>query len=139
MYRLGITKSSIKMVHTSKETDMIYTSYFAKYRGGNGVSIARRQPSKDGAPCYPELARLQPPKSLLWDYKTGRITENEFKSMYRNLVLRGLNPHAWAKRLQGKVLLCWEKPGDFCHRHIVADWLRKAGYEVKEWDKSDGV
>lgn len=21
------------------------------------------------------------------------------------------------------VLLCYEKPGDFCHRHLVADWL----------------
>ena len=20
-------------------------------------------------------------------------------------------------------LVCYEKPGDFCHRHIVADWL----------------
>jgi len=21
------------------------------------------------------------------------------------------------------ILLCYEKPADFCHRHIVADWL----------------
>ena len=23
------------------------------------------------------------------------------------------------------VLLCYEKSGDFCHRHLVADWLNK--------------
>lgn len=29
-------------------------------------------------------------------------------------------------------LVCYEKSGDFCHRHIVADWLNQAGYDVKE-------
>lgn len=29
-------------------------------------------------------------------------------------------------------LLCYEKPDDFCHRHLVADWLRKNGYECEE-------
>ena len=118
---------------------MIYTSYFAKYRGDNGVSIARAQPTKDGVPYHQALEQLRPPKWLLRGHKEGEITDAEFKHYYHNAVLRGLSPVAWGKRLQGKVLLCWEKPGDFCHRHIVADWLRKAGFEVKEWDKSDGV
>ena len=31
------------------------------------------------------------------------------------------------------VLLCWEKPGDFCHRRLVADWLEKAiGIKISE-------
>lgn len=31
-------------------------------------------------------------------------------------------------------LLCYEKPGDFCHRRLFADWLKeKTGYEVKEF------
>jgi hypothetical protein len=29
-------------------------------------------------------------------------------------------------------LLCYEKPSDFCHRHLVADWLNENGYDVKE-------
>lgn len=34
------------------------------------------------------------------------------------------------------VLLCYEKPEDFCHRHLVADWLNQSGYRlnVKELD-----
>ena len=37
-------------------------------------------------------------------------------------------------------LLCWEKPGDFCHRHLFADWLKeKTGYEVKEFGVSEKV
>ena len=30
------------------------------------------------------------------------------------------------------VLTCYEKPGDFCHRNLVAEWLTKAGIPVKE-------
>ena len=118
---------------------MIYASYFSKYRGDNGVSIARKQPMKNGKPYFEELNEFRPPAWLLEGFKEGSITEKEFKHYYRNVVLRGFNPTAWGRRLQGKVLLCWEKSGDFCHRHIVTDWLQKAGFEVKEWEKSDGV
>ena len=32
------------------------------------------------------------------------------------------------------VLLCYEKSGDFCHRHLVANWLSdNLGIEVKEY------
>ena len=29
-------------------------------------------------------------------------------------------------------LICYEKPSDFCHRHLVADWMTKNGIPVKE-------
>lgn len=31
----------------------------------------------------------------------------------------------------GAVLICYEKTGDFCHRHILADWLREHGVTVE--------
>lgn len=30
-------------------------------------------------------------------------------------------------------LICYEKSGSFCHRHVVARWLGKAGFVVKEF------
>ena len=30
-------------------------------------------------------------------------------------------------------LMCYEKPSDFCHRHLVANWLNENGIECKEW------
>ena len=30
-------------------------------------------------------------------------------------------------------LICYEKPTDFCHRHLVAEWLRKYDFKCKEW------
>ena len=29
-------------------------------------------------------------------------------------------------------LICYEKPGDFCHRHLVAKWLREHGVDCTE-------
>ena len=30
-------------------------------------------------------------------------------------------------------LVCYEKPEDFCHRHILAAWLEE--YNIKEWEE----
>ena len=31
------------------------------------------------------------------------------------------------------VLICYEKPDDFCHRHLVANWFNENGVNCKEW------
>ena len=31
------------------------------------------------------------------------------------------------------VMLCWEKPGEFCHRTLVGKWLEAAGADVQEF------
>ena len=32
-------------------------------------------------------------------------------------------------------LMCYEKPGDFCHRHLLADFLNeKLGLDIKEFE-----
>ena len=30
-------------------------------------------------------------------------------------------------------LICYEKPNDFCHRHLVSNWLNNNGIKCKEW------
>ena len=30
-------------------------------------------------------------------------------------------------------LVCYEKPEDFCHRHLVAEWLCENGFKCHEW------
>ena len=37
------------------------------------------------------------------------------------------NPHV------NIALICYEKPSDFCHRHLVSDWLNKNGIKCEEW------
>ena len=77
-------------------------------------------------------------------YKQDDNIEDYIKNFY-DKVLNKLNPSEVVfdlDRLADKdntyysyniCLLCYEKPSDFCHRHLVAEWLRKDGYECEEW------
>lgn len=33
-------------------------------------------------------------------------------------------------------LVCYEKPSDFCHRHLVSKWFQDNGFPCGEWDKT---
>ena len=98
----------------------IYTSYFANYKQEDAVSIAFSTPNWFKGEKYKKLA---PPKKLLYDYKSGLVDEKEYREIYSKEVLNKLNPNEVAKKLNNKVLLCYEKPEDFCHRKLVAEWL----------------
>lgn len=105
------------------------TSYFAHYRGPDGVAITAYKPKFFNGPTYPSLA---PSKSLLARYKAGLTDETEYETEFR-AHLATLDPQKVWDDLQGKVLLCYERPGDFCHRHIVAAWIKETlGFEVPE-------
>ncbi len=130
---------------------MIHTSYYAKYRGNAGCSISRTTPKGfKGLTC----TALNPPAALLAWYKIHtkdldtwyeenktegeefikrrRIIELQFTESYKEDILNRIDPASVAKGLEGKVLLCWEKSGRFCHRYIVAQWLIDNGFECKE-------
>lgn len=110
---------------------MIYTSYFAsrKYDPEKSASIARWSPKGYHGKTIPALF---PPKPLLTDYKNGHVTEEEYRKIYKEQVLDKLDAGKTATTLDGLTLLCYEKSDHFCHRHIIADWLREHGYECKE-------
>ena len=110
---------------------MVYTSYFAsrKYDKDNAISIARWSPKWFSGKTAPELF---PPKDLLLRYKNGEVTNEEYIKVYKEQVLNKLDPTSIAKKLDGLVLLCYEKSGDFCHRHIISKWLNENGFECKE-------
>ena len=104
----------------------IYTSYFANYRnfGDNKpISIALYPPDRY---LGEELKALAPTRKIL------RYKDNE--EMYTTLFNRKLNDFSAKKVFKyfestypGKdfLLLCYEKPPQFCHRHLVAKWLEK--------------
>lgn len=97
------------------------TSYFAKYRGEKGICIAIKHPNGFKGYCYPDLF---PKWSFLSKYKQDGDEESYTKAYYEE-VLSKLNPNKVWQDLQNAVLLCWETPGKFCHRRLVAAWLEK--------------
>ena len=109
------------------------TSYFSKYRGENGVSIARKTPKGFKGVIYTPLF---PPSGALYDYKSGNLTKEAVENIYIEEVLEKLDPYKIIKDLgENAVLLCYEKSEDFCHRHIVAKWIYdKTGIIIPEYD-----
>ena len=103
------------------------TSYFAKYKGDKGVSIAIITPR--WASKHRRYPPLMPTRELVNAYKKGLITPQEYETQYMAILTeRGITPRQVLADLgDDAVLLCYEKKGLFCHRHIVAKWLRKDG------------
>lgn len=135
---------------------MIYTSYFAKMKnlpyGYIPISICGKAPDYYSGLQYKKLA---PKKDFFLEWKENH-DNNFYIEQYNSRVLNGLNPYEvvndltlllppqiqmlnsitncpiWANPNINIVLLCYEKPDDFCHRHLVADWLSSNGINVKE-------
>jgi uncharacterized protein (DUF488 family) len=116
---------------------MIYTSYFSskKYNKEDGISIARYNKFWKGSSyqyLYPSPKLLAWWKSLPKEEQLRKEIIDQYCQAYYEETLMDLNPHAVAAELDEKVLLCYEKSEDFCHRHLVAAWLRHYGYAVEE-------
>lgn len=112
---------------------MIYTSYFAKMRNmteeqkDRCMSVARYTPKGIVVPINTMLAPLW---DILKAYKEDGDTE-KFAAAYKKQLAQ-YNVDIVARNMQDRILLCYEKNGDFCHRHILADWFISNGYECEE-------
>jgi len=105
------------------------TSYFAKYKEEDGVSIAGKSPEWFTGKSYPALF---PKWSFYSKYKIDG-DEKAYEEEYRRQVLDKLNPVKVYEDLEHAVILCWEGSGKFCHRRLVAQWLyEKLGVTVDE-------
>lgn len=128
----------------------IYTSYFANIKnlekdGIVPVAICAMVPSWfDGV----NLGSVAPSKDILFEHKKSAHTKEDdkiYKERYFNEILVAYRFHPeyiidFIERVSennnGKdiALVCYEKPGDFCHRHLLAEWLEeRTGVEIKEW------
>lgn len=119
----------------------IYTSYFGNIKklkdaGIVPICISLYKPKffygiwmKNLAPTYQILH--------------GDLTQEEYIKAYKLDVLSKLNANTIIEQIKSVVngrdvaLCCYEKYGDFCHRHLVADWLSKeTSIKVEEFGVS---
>lgn len=129
---------------------MIYTTYFAKLKSLPKdiipISICGKAPT--GYKGL-EFKKLAPKYSFFKKWKeTG---DNAFYiENFLKQVLAEQNPDEIVKELYalaystaepGQVikdiaLVCYEKPTDFCHRHLVSTWLFNAGWSSEEYKEN---
>lgn len=113
----------------------LFTSnYSRKGRDPKAVSISAKAPHYFFGRWYMHLA---PSWEMINGIKYGGWTEADYTKAYLDLIIkeRGLTPERVVDELaDGSILLCYEKPSDFCHRHIAAEWIESGtGIVVREW------
>lgn len=132
---------------------MIYTSYFAKLKSLPDniipISICGKAPDWYKGLQYKKLA---PKYDFFMKWKENHDNdyyikcfneqvlnklnaEQTVKELYKLISNMALNPKLFSDRslVPDIALICYEKPSDFCHRHLVADWLNKNGFKCEEY------
>ena len=127
---------------TEQDKPLLYTSYFARLRRIDltkfyDFSICASPPKFY---CGLNFIMLTPSRELVMAYKyqTG-MSEEQYEQEYRRSTLGHLCQGEIIDRIfnvippkKTPVMLCYEKVGDFCHRHILARWLTEGGYPCQE-------
>lgn len=117
---------------------MLYTTYFAKLSKlplfFTPVAICVKPPVYFNGKIYSKLA---PPYDLVIRYKNSG-DEQMFITEYNEKVLSQLDPFVVESELNSFAgskhiaLCCYEKSGDFCHRHLVSQWFNANGISCSE-------
>ena len=118
---------------------MIYTSYFARLKSLPDniipISICGKAPSWYKGLQYKKLA---PKYDFFMKWKDNHDNEQYIES-FNEQVLSRLDVREVIEELfdmansKDICLICYEKPNDFCHRHLVSNWLNNSGIKCKEW------
>lgn len=115
----------------------IYTSYFGNARKLNeaGVMIICVAIGRPRFIQAPQMLNVCPTRYMI----SGACSHEEYLKMYDDILAKQ-DARKVMEQIQalsgGKdvALCCYEKPGDFCHRHILAKWLtEKTGIEITEF------
>lgn len=119
----------------------IFTSYFASKNLDRSrhylVQVSNSAPG--GFEADAKLVEVVPNwDTIVKPYKSGEISEMTYLSRYKRqlddntfsvlLALDGLTKQAAGKDI---VLLCYEKSGGFCHRHILGEWLKSKKEQLR--------
>lgn len=137
---------------------MIYTSYFGMLnklpKNIIPIAICAKTPAWYTGFHYKKLA---PKYGFFMKWKETQDNNYYIKCFYEE-VLDKLEPHKtveelykllneetqkeiqlsncalWENENIHVALVCYEKPGDFCHRNLVATWLNENGFCVREYE-----
>lgn len=132
----------------------IYTSYFANLQNLLDaeiypVAICWKVP--DFFSVYPNIESVAPSTSILIEYKKSDGTEKDkerYKQRYYDEILCAYRFHpeyltglleSFSEAERGKdiAMCCYERPEDFCHRHLLADWFNErsevTGHFIEEY------
>lgn len=107
-------------------------------RCGNLISISFDK-GKDAGFEGKAITELAPYRDFfdVWRANKGKISEEEntryYIEQYYNRVLSKVNIKELLKNEKWPILLCYEDSNEFCHRHVLAEYINiKYGVKVHE-------
>ena len=120
---------------------MIYTSYFGNLKklpkNIIPISICGKAPDWwDGM----QYKRLAPKYQFFIEWKKNK-DNGYYIEQFKKEILDNLDASEVVMELEQLcdkqsndiALICYEKSEDFCHRHLVSNWLRLNGFKCEEW------
>lgn len=136
---------------------MIYTSYFAQLRNMPEnvipISICGKAPDWYDGLQYKKLA---PKYGFFTEWK--KTHDNNFyiehfndevlkmlsvpkvladlQMLIPNYIKSKMDVPVWINKDWHIALICYERPTDFCHRHLVSKWLNENHIECNEFTKN---
>lgn len=112
----------------------VYTSYFSNRRNFPDnfevFSIVQYAPKWSK---YRNIKDFAPSATLLRDYKRGDVTDKEYTIRYM-LEMSRIDIESILKSIKSDnvIFVCYEKPNEFCHRHILRNILKRYGINAME-------
>jgi len=118
----------------------IYTTYFSNVMNLPNtivpISVALKPPKDWEGLQYQVLA---PKEEFFYKWRESRDDEYYIKH-FNSEVLENLDAIMIVEELKRMTkgydsiaLVCYELPNEFCHRHLIAQWLRQSGFEIEEY------
>ena len=108
---------------------IVHTGNYKNCLVGNTISISGDSGKLENYKGL-SMSNLSPKKEFydIWKANQGKISEEEnnlyYIREYYDKVLRYLDPNEIISKFpENPILLCYEEPEEFCHRHLVAFWL----------------
>lgn len=134
---------------------MVYTSYFRKMKSFppniRPIAICSKVPNWYKYLWYKKLAPkdeffqvwkqthdndyyIRNYNALVLDKLDARRVAKDIQLMLPHRIREKMESSIWCSKAVHVALLCYEKPGEFCHRTLVSAWLNEHGYKCAEWE-----
>lgn len=116
----------------------IFTGNYEECKAGNLISISGDRGKKVGY-AGKAITKLAPKRAFwdIWYNNIGKIPEADniryYIKEYYKQVLSKVDIEDLLKDEKDPILLCYEKGQDFCHRHVLAEYIEMK-YNIKVRD-----
>ena len=138
LYTIGFTgKSAEKFFNLLKEaevekiidTRINNVSQLSGFAKGTDLKFFAKE---IGNMSYEHEIDFAPTKDLLADYRSKKITWQEYEKEYLNLLdLRKVKSKIEIQKLHKNCLLCSEHTAEKCHRRLLAEYLQQSVNDVE--------